>query len=348
MNDVLFIHTPTLHDAHRMFAEAINADFMPVYHDDVKGFKRFLAAFRRAKEYPDYPVYLLEGGMPMFPAYLKKKRKNKEIKMIELLADETFINLVDRQAHYSFAETFIHKISAKCLDGAIAVSPFVKSYAERVLDIPIEVARPPILEESYNRLTKVEPDLSSNIVVSVGIPRFSIGMDILVQQFGYAKRKIPELELWIIGKGHPKEYEKIDGVKVLGFVENLAEVFEKASLFVHAGRCSAYPVATLEAMRAGLPLVVSDMTGTKEVVEKVEEETEEELGLKYGGNRFIQPLGKIADGIIAYYSSDEEERKLLSEKYRRESEEFEPEKRCKRFKKVFEKLLGEINMNGGR
>jgi len=339
MSEVLFIHTPNLHEAHRMFAETINADFEPVYHDNVKGFRRFLAAFKRASEYPDYPVYLLEGGMPMFPAYLKK-RKNKEIKMIELLADETFINLVDRQAHYSFAETFIHKISAKCLDGAIAVSPFVKSYAERVLDIPIEVARPPILEESYNRLIKVEPDLSSNIVVSVGIPRFSIGMDILVQQFGYAKRKIPELELWIIGKGHPKEYEKIDGVKVLGFVEDLSEVFEKASLFVHAGRCSAYPVATLEAMRAGVPLVVSDMTGTKEIVKRVEDEVKEELGLKYKGNLFIQPLEKITDGILAYYSSDEEERRLLSEKYRRESEEFEPEKRCKQFKKVFEKLLG--------
>lgn len=341
MSDILFIHSPNLHEAHRMFAESIGADFEGAYHGEMRVFRRFFEAFKRAKEYPDYPVYLLEGGMPMFPVYIKK-RKRGDIKVIGLLADETFINLVDRQKHYSFAETLIHKISAKCLDGAIAVSPFVKSYAGRVLDIPIEIARPPISEKSYNRLAKVEPNLSSTIVVSVGLPRFSIGMNILVQQFEHVKRKIPNLELWIVGKGHSKEYEQKEGVKVLGFVEDLSEVFEKASLFVHAGRCSAYPVATLEAMRAGVPVVVSDMTGTKEIVKRVEDEVKEERGLKYEGNLFIQPLDKIADGIIAYYSSDEEERKLLSEKYRRESEKFEPEKRSKHFKKVFEKLLMEI------
>jgi hypothetical protein len=35
-----------------------------------KVFRRFLEAFKRAKEYPDYPVYPLEGRMPMFPVYL--------------------------------------------------------------------------------------------------------------------------------------------------------------------------------------------------------------------------------------------------------------------------------------
>lgn len=341
MSDILFIHSPNLHEAHRMFAESIGADFEGAYHGEMRVFRRFFEAFKRAKEYPDYPVYVLEGGMPMFPVYLKK-RKRKDIKVIGLLADETFINLVDRQAHYSFAETFIHKISKGCLDGAIAVSPFVKSYAKKILDIPIEIARPPISEESYNRLEKIEPNLGSNIIVSVGIPRFSIGMDILVQQFEQVKRKIPELELWIVGKGHPKDYEKTEGVKVLGFVEDLSEVFEKASLLVHAGRCSAYPVATLEAMRAGVPVIVSDMTGTKEIVERVEDEVKEEIGLRYEGNFFIQPVDKIADGIIAYYSSDEEERKLLSKKYRRESEESEPENRCKQFKNAFEKLLEEV------
>ena len=341
MSDVFFIHSSNLHEAHRMFAETIGADFEPAYTKEFNGFRRFIEAFKRAKELPDYPVYLLEGGMPMFPAYLKK-RKNKNIKMIGLLADETFINIVDRQPHYSFAETFIHKISAICLDGAIAVSPFVKSYVKKMLDIPIEIARPPISEESYENLERAKPNLKSNIIVSVGLQRYSIGMDILVKQFEYVKRKIPELELWIVGKGHPEEYEKTEGVKVLGFVEDLSEVFEEASLFVHAGRCSAYPVATLEAMRAGVPVVVSDMTGTTEIVKKVEDEVKEELGLKYEGNLFIQPVEKIADGMIAYYSSDEEERKLLSEKYRRESEEFEPKKRCKQFKKVFEELLEEI------
>lgn len=341
MSEVLFIHSSNLHEAHKMFAESINADFEPAYTKELTGFRRFLEAFKRAKEYPDSPVYLLEGGMPTFPAYLKK-RKNKDIKVIELLADETFINLVDRQKHYSFFETFIHKISAKCLDGAIADSPFVKSYAEKILDVPIEIARPPISEENYKRLEEVKPYLESNIIVSVGQPRYSIGMDILVRQFRYAKNKFPELELWIIGKGHPKEYENVKGVKVLGFVEDLSKVFEKASLFVHAGRCSSYSIAAVEAMRAGVPVVVSNMTGAKEIVEKVEDEVKSELNLKYNGYNYIQPLEKLSTGIVAYYLSSGEEKEMLSKKFRKMSEEFEPEKGCKRFKEVFNKLLEEI------
>lgn len=341
MSNILFVHTLKLHEAHRMFAETIGADFEPVYYGETGCLRRLLNAFKRANEYPNYPFYLLEGGIPMFPAYLKK-RKNKEIKMIGLLADETFINLVDRQLHYSFAETLIHRISAKCLDGAIAVSPFVKSYAEKIVDIPIEVARPPISDESYKKLVTVKPNLDSKIMVSVGMPRFSIGMDVLVRQFEYAKWQIPDLELWIIGKGHSKEYEKIDGVKVLGFVDDLSKVFEKASLFVHAGRCSTYPVATLEAMRAGVPVVVSEMTGTKDIVMRVENKLKEENNLNYEGYSFIQSINKITNGIIAYYLSNEDERRLLSEEYRRESEEFEPKKRCKHFKKVFEELMEKI------
>ena len=341
MTKVLLIHSPNLHEAHRMFAETIGADLEPAYPKELKSFRRFVEAFKRAKVYPDYPVYVLEGGMPMFPVFLKK-RKSKDIKVIGLLADETFINLVDRQKHYSFAETLIHRISAKCLDGAIADSPFVKSYADRILDIPIKVVRPPLSKENYEKLGKVKPNLESNIIVSVGIPRFSIGLDILVQQFEQVKRKIPELELWIVGKGHSKEYEKVGGVKVLGFVKDLSEVFEKASLFVHAGWCSSYSIASVEAMRAGVPVVISDMTGAKEIVKTVEEEVKDELGLNYEAKRFIQPVEEIAEGIIAYYSTDKEERELLSEKYRSESEEFEPKRGCEYFKKVFEELLEEI------
>jgi hypothetical protein len=38
MSGVLFIYSPNLHEAHRMFAESINADFEPAYHNEPKGF----------------------------------------------------------------------------------------------------------------------------------------------------------------------------------------------------------------------------------------------------------------------------------------------------------------------
>jgi hypothetical protein len=78
MDRVLFIHSPNLHEAHRMFAETIGADLVPAYPMELKSFRRFVEAFKRAKEYPDYPVYVLEGRMPMFPVYLKKRKDLQE------------------------------------------------------------------------------------------------------------------------------------------------------------------------------------------------------------------------------------------------------------------------------
>ncbi len=90
MTEILFIHSPSLHEVHRMLAEAlyspsgrkalgerclaeaVEADFEPAYKKELKNFKRFLEVFRRVKEDPDHPIYLLEEGMPRFPVYLKK------------------------------------------------------------------------------------------------------------------------------------------------------------------------------------------------------------------------------------------------------------------------------------
>lgn len=84
MSGVLFIHSPNMHEAHRVFGESIGADFESVYTKELTGFRRFLEAFRRAREYPDYPVYLLEGGMPMFPVYIKRQYRKVYIKCMSI------------------------------------------------------------------------------------------------------------------------------------------------------------------------------------------------------------------------------------------------------------------------
>ena len=87
-----------MHEAHRMFAEALYSPsgqspwgkmlrgsgrkrFLSLLTRKLKGFRKFVEAFKRAKGYPDYPVYVLEGGMPMFPVYFKK-RKRKDINYV--------------------------------------------------------------------------------------------------------------------------------------------------------------------------------------------------------------------------------------------------------------------------
>ena len=111
----------------------------------------------------------------------------------------------------------------------------------------------------------------------------------------------------------------------------MGSIFEKCSLFVQSSRFDAFPVATLEALRAGLPAIVTEMVGAREVVEKL-------------GRDFIRKVDAedIANGILKYLDLSEEEKFKLSEKARQLSEPFNKSEMCERFKKEFWKVVEAI------
>lgn len=336
----LFIHTPAFHQAHRVFAQTINADSLEVYSGEFGGgLKKLLLALKYSRRYPEYKYYILEGGIPLFPMMIRNLIKGNNSKVIGLLADETIINFAERLPHYSTMEVFIHKLSSKYLDGAIAVSPMINEYAQKYLKIPIKVVRPCIEEKTFEKLAKINPNLEENSVVNVGYSKPSVGMDILVKAF----ENLEKGSLYVVGEGHPKTYEKIKGVKVLGWVNNLAEVFKKVSLFVHPARGGAYPVTTLEAMRGGIPTIVSTMTGTKDVVYEVENEFKEMFGFYHGSKFVISPDSiEVAKSIKWYFSLPIVAKEFLSARFREKSKRYHPRIVSKEFKEAFENLKEEI------
>jgi len=46
--------------------------FLSLLTRKLKVFRRFVEAFKRAKGYPDYPVYVLEGGCLCFRSILRR------------------------------------------------------------------------------------------------------------------------------------------------------------------------------------------------------------------------------------------------------------------------------------
>ncbi|ADN02510.1 glycosyl transferase, group 1 family [Spirochaeta thermophila DSM 6192] len=62
-----------------------------------------------------------------------------------------------------------------------------------------------------------------------------------------------------------------DRVEFLGFCEDVEGVLASSQIFVLASRWEGFPISILEAMRAGLPVVASDVGGCREAV--VEGET---------------------------------------------------------------------------
>ncbi|MDK2876581.1 MAG: hypothetical protein PWQ22_991 [Archaeoglobaceae archaeon] len=131
---------------------------------------------------------------------------------------------------------------------------------------------------------------------------------------------------------------------VLGFVEDLTKFFENASLFVYPARAAAYPVATLEAMRAGVPVIVSTMTGTKEVVYEAEKRFKEEFGYYGGWKLVVEPhVESIAKSIEWYFSLSEDEKEFLSKVFREISERYSPEKCAEEFKRAWNSVIERIN-----
>lgn len=84
--------------------------------------------------------------------------------------------------------------------------------------------------------------------------------------------------LGLVGEGpHAAEARRLarelgirDRVRFLGHRDDVAEVLATAHLFVLASRWEGFPRSILEAMRAGLPVVASDVGGVSEAVAEAE------------------------------------------------------------------------------
>ncbi|MET0518270.1 MAG: glycosyltransferase [Burkholderiaceae bacterium] len=107
------------------------------------------------------------------------------------------------------------------------------------------------------------------LVGSVGRLHPSKGMDLLVRAFkAHAPR---EAVLAILGEGRQRqELERLAGgdarIRLLGFRRDVDAALLGMDLFVSPSREEAFPLAMLEAMRAGLPIVATATQGPREML----------------------------------------------------------------------------------
>ncbi len=92
---------------------------------------------------------------------------------------------------------------------------------------------------------------------------------LLIRAFAKISSKYPEHQLVIYGKGSlesslkelANELSIADRVEFPGYVDNMPEVLEKASMFVLSSNYEGMPNALMEAMALGLPCVSTDCGG---------------------------------------------------------------------------------------
>lgn len=219
----------------------------------------------RSHDFENRPV-LLEGGVPLVEgAVLDLVGTSGPV--IGLGADSTYHDLVDPMPGRSRVSRLAHRAALHFLDGTLAVSERISTLAEQVSGGPVRVTHPFVESTRYSRLRDIDPALESNRILCVGKYRRKNGQDALVEALAHADA---DVAVDFVGPD-TSEIPASDRIETHGFVsdERLLELFESASLMVFPAPVGAFPVATLEGLAAGLPVVTTPQVGTATLIRGV-------------------------------------------------------------------------------
>ena len=331
------------HYSHAELAKAINADFFPA-PKLVSGPKNIaqkmigmVSILHSVFVIPKgYKVYLCEGTY-IFPALAKKIGLiKKESLIIDILASPMVYYLntgVIDGLEKKFALDLL-----KYVNGFICIGKMEEKLIKNLIPnartmitypFPRPELRTKLLKQSHRT-----PNFDSHKILMIGKGNaYYKGIDILSAAFKIVKEKFPNSELEIVGEAKwLKSYGDNDrNIKILGFVKDIISIMKSSSLYVHLGRGDAFPVSSMEAMLAGLPTIVSNETGTKEIVKEV-------------SKNLIVPLNvnEVAKRIEWYFRLKKDEKNKLSKGLYKSVKSLDKKNIIHKFKKDYKKFISDL------
>lgn len=328
-----------LHPAHRGFAESINADILSISETSPHSIQSFCQELYRGYSIGEYDTIIAEGSRPLYAGLVHKMRYGSNL--VYLCADhrlyELWNNSIEVESRYeffkyilgSYGKPIVRTIAQAGIDGVIAVSDFVKEYLYPIFGdtIPIRIAHPYIQSDLYDQLRNITPNPDLKTAITIGRATRYKGVDLLVDSWPIVRKQYPNAELQIVGQGHPESYEDTDGVTVRGFVEDIAEVYSNAGLYIQPSRIDPFPVTVLESLQAGVPAVVTESTGSRSVIKDLDENLVSTA----------DPDG-LANKIQWYFGNSAEKKEELSRAAREKGEAFDEGTRKKLFEQTFHNL----------
>jgi glycosyltransferase involved in cell wall biosynthesis len=128
-------------------------------------------------------------------------------------------------------------------------------------------------------------------VVSVGRLTKPKAMDVLIR----AVAALPGVTAWIVGDGPMRrDLEQLaaslrvgERVRFVGARMDVQPLLESAMIYVQSSAFEGFGLATVEAMHAGLPVIVSDVSGLREVVG--------EAGLKFAAGSHMELADRLRE-----------------------------------------------------
>jgi glycosyltransferase involved in cell wall biosynthesis len=226
--------------------------------------------------------------------------------------------------------------SGRGADAVIAVS---RAVAERVAGARPLVVYPGIrVPATDGPPAPLGGTTAGRIIGSMGRLLPLKGLVYLLRAIASLRVEFPNLAVEIAGLGPERatlegEAQKLglaDGVRFLGWVEELAPVLARWELFVLPSLEEGFPMAVLDAMAAGLPVVASAVGGISELVEN-------------GRTGWLVPPADpraLADRLRMLLLDPEQERAMGAAGRARICEHFSAERMVAQLAEIYDGLLG--------
>lgn len=157
----------------------------------------------------------------------------------------------------------------------VAVSDIISKHAASLFKLPsdcIKTIYNPVELEKYER--KIKKDVSA--IIFINVARFAMPKDHegLVRAFALAHKELPNAQLVLVGDGELRlEVEKCvhaldleNAVSFTGTVSDVPKRLMDADVFVFSSNYEGLPLAILEAMAAGLPVVATAVGGVPDII----------------------------------------------------------------------------------
>lgn len=350
---ILFLHgRPSGHPMHQAFGESVGAirgvvDPVLRWQDKSRmAVIRYASWFVSALYYAKPPGYdmVISESLHFPPVIMRHLRLPSGRRTVALMSDETLYFLkigryrprTDRMLRWALAS--YHDV--------ICVGDFQTELAREVL---ADFTSPPrvwtvpggISQDRMRSLSGVEPDLEGGNLLFIGNGpggwrTWYKGLDLLLDVFTRLLQGGFDRDLEIVGEWDDVEVrrlmterEGLEGrVRFLGALDDLAPALSRSSLYVHPARGEAFGLTIIEAMRAGVPAVVSEWTGAKEAVRRLTED-------------FVVSLDPddLVRSIRQYFSMSPERRATLSAEARTIASDYSWERGQRTFHDIVEQIL---------
>jgi glycosyltransferase involved in cell wall biosynthesis len=190
----------------------------------------------------------------------------------------------DAQDHlHGFSEArALHGRIARLKDAEIVLADHILTVSQLAADTYVEAGVPKEKVHTVTLgadtkffapiVTNAKDDSESFIFVFAGAMNRRKGLDVLVEAFARVAQAEPGVRLEIVGPtGDAVSVLALaahSGISVLGSLRQaeLAQRFHRADCLVLPSRSDSYGMVVAEALAAGLPVIVSEMVGAKELV----------------------------------------------------------------------------------